>query len=313
MRITLATVTKFTHFKMIIKQRNGFIELPILALIAVSVLVSTGAGVVLYKMVKPTPAKKHAVISPVAPSSPTKTSATDPILVKEPEPEVLGSSKLEESKPEVLTPTQTPKTNVPTPKPAVNPTYTPPSTTTPKPQATPPPVVQQPITTTQPQPQQPKTYSIIPFGDVSSFPERERILWTDAYSEFLRTPNLKYMDHNQQNEYFENIIDKYYIQYKQELEAALQKGSEYLAKLQEEEALAQQQEQVIQQIEDKLAELRQTLDTIQNQPVAMNVINGKKQRAYQEWITNNQAIYSKILNSSNYANQLNTIKTIYGL
>ncbi|NQU83863.1 MAG: hypothetical protein HQ536_04075 [Parcubacteria group bacterium] len=65
-------------------------------------------------------------------------------------------------------------------------------------------------------------------------------------------------------------------------------------------------------IEEKLAELRQTLDHISNQPVPMNVIYGRMGRAYQDWIKNNPEIYSAIL-GSRYINDLNAILRAYGL
>ena len=66
------------------------------------------------------------------------------------------------------------------------------------------------------------------------------------------------------------------------------------------------------EIEAKLAELRQTLDDIYNQPVPMNVIYGKMERAYQDWIKNNSEIYSAIP-GSRYINDLNSILKAYGL
>ncbi len=66
------------------------------------------------------------------------------------------------------------------------------------------------------------------------------------------------------------------------------------------------------EIEAKLDELRQKLEYIQNQPVAMNVIEGRKQRAYQDWVNNNPEIFVQI-QSSHYASQLNAILTAYGL
>ena len=42
----------------------------------------------------------------------------------------------------------------------------------------------------------------------------------------------------------------------------------------------------------------------------MNVIQGRKQRAYQDWINNNQEIYAAIL-GSRYINDLNTLYKAY--
>ena len=178
----------------------------------------------------------------------------------------------------------------------------------------------------------PQTYSVIPMGDFSSFPERDRVLWTDAYSEFLQTPNLRYMDYDQQNDYFLQIVEKYYIQYKAELEAAIRQEKENLADLRELIDTYEQQNQADQENEDiftptpipqnpvypdveaALAELRQTLQEIEGKGkgVAMNVIEGRKYRAYRDWVEDNFEIFTQI-QSSHYAAQLNTILTIYGL
>lgn len=60
------------------------------------------------------------------------------------------------------------------------------------------------------------------------------------------------------------------------------------------------------EIEEKLAELRQTLEYIQNQPVPMSVIEGRKQKAYQDWISNNPEIFA-LIQGSRYIYQLNSI------
>lgn len=66
------------------------------------------------------------------------------------------------------------------------------------------------------------------------------------------------------------------------------------------------------EVEDKLAKLRQTLQNIEKQPVAMNVIEGRKRRAYEDWAKNNAEVYSIIVNTR-YKNDLNSILAIYGL
>jgi len=171
-----------------------------------------------------------------------------------------------------------------------------------------PPVVQpspSPTPTFEPTESQQKTYSIIPLGDISSFPESERILWINAYSEFLQTPNLQYMDYEAQDQYFIQIVEKYYIKYKQDLqdEIAYQKEKLDLLRL---------ENQVNSEIEMKLDELKQIFENIQNKPVAMNVIEGRKQRAYQDWVKNNPEIFSQI-QSSRYVSDLNAILTAYGM
>jgi len=62
----------------------------------------------------------------------------------------------------------------------------------------------------------------------------------------------------------------------------------------------------------KLDELKQIFENIQNKPVAMNVIEGRKQRAYQDWVKNNPEIFSQI-QSSRYVSDLNAILTAYGM
>lgn len=66
------------------------------------------------------------------------------------------------------------------------------------------------------------------------------------------------------------------------------------------------------EIEAALAQLDQTLTNIENQPVAMNIIEGRRQRAYQDWVNNNQAIYAQIV-GSHYKNNLNAILTAHGM
>jgi hypothetical protein len=67
-----------------------------------------------------------------------------------------------------------------------------------------------------------------------------------------------------------------------------------------------------QTIEDALSQLNQTLTNIENQPIAMNVINGKRDKAYQDWVSNNQQIYSDIVNT-HYKGNLNAILVAHGL
>jgi hypothetical protein len=65
-------------------------------------------------------------------------------------------------------------------------------------------------------------------------------------------------------------------------------------------------------IEEKLNELRNILNDIQGESVALSVIEGRKLRAYQDWIQNNYDAYSSILNSR-YITDLEAITTSYGL
>jgi len=152
---------------------------------------------------------------------------------------------------------------------------------------------------------QPETYSIIPISmmNISSMEPHLQIIAQRAYQEFLRTSNINQLDDATQIEILVGI---------------------YARMLREEIANTQQNISQIQQtptpvpiyvnseVEAKLAELRQTLENIQDQPVAMDVINGRMQRAYQDWMSNNPSIYSAIL-SSRYTNDLNIILREYGL
>lgn len=162
----------------------------------------------------------------------------------------------------------------------------------------------------------PKTYPIISLGDISNLPEKDRKLLTNAYNEFLQTPNLIYLDTGQQNSYLQKVIEKYIIEYKEELKSEIEKTQDEIDKLREDDSTryppAPIQNQVDPEIEAKLNELRDTLGNIQNQPVAMEIIEGRLSRAYQNWISGNSEIYNKIV-SSWYSTKLNTILRSYGL
>jgi len=268
------------------KTKKGFIQIPLLIIIVVSVLTTSVSVGVLYKKGKlPFITKKDNVVQPVPSSSPIST--------QEPQSEVLEPSELKNKTEKILIPTQ-----------KSNPSVFTPGVEQPNP-------LQAPsfINSTQPQ-----TYSIVSFPvDTSSYSEGERAVWINAYNEFLQTPNLKYMDHSQQDQYLAQIVEKYYGRYKYELETEIQQRKENLIRLQEEEAAYEQQEQLNWEIEAKLEELRQALQYEEGRAVAMNVIQGRKQRAYQDWVSNNQGIYAQILNSNYYANQLNSILAAYGL
>lgn len=67
-----------------------------------------------------------------------------------------------------------------------------------------------------------------------------------------------------------------------------------------------------QEIENALSQLDQILTNIENKPVAMNVIEGKRQRAYQDWVNSNQSIYATITVTI-YKGRLNAILIAHGL
>lgn len=152
---------------------------------------------------------------------------------------------------------------------------------------------------------QSKIYSIVPISvmNIAAMEPHLQTIAQKAYQEFLRTSNINQLDDATQIEILVGI---------------------YARMLREEVANTQQNISQLKQtptpvpvyvnpeIESKLAELRQTLNNIQNQPIAMEVINGKMQRAYQDWINNNSSVYSAIL-GSRYTNDLNTLLRGYGL
>lgn len=158
---------------------------------------------------------------------------------------------------------------------------------------------------------QPKTYSIVPISvmSIGSMAPDLQIIAQNAYQEFLRTSNLNRLDESNQ---MEILVGIYARMLREEIAAAQQN----LSQLKQENASTPTPTPVAiyinSEIETKLAELRQTLENIQNQPVAMNIIEGRIQRAYQDWIKNNPAIYSAIL-GSRYINDLNAIIRAYGL
>lgn len=255
--------------------KPGFIQIPLLLVIIASVFATSGVGYVIYN---------RATISHTTKidfSSPTPTPSLTPT------PEVLGTSTPEITKRPVPTPNITPD---PTSTPVTNQVVTP-------------------------------TYSIIPLGDISSYSSGHQTALNNAYSEFLRTPNLKYMNYQRQNDLLNSIIEKYIAQYKRELDQEIQQTKDNIEYLKSQLASPIPTSTptptpvviyINPEIEAKLSELRQTLENIQNQTVQMSVIEGKKQKAYQDWVSNNPTIYSAIL-SSRYINDLNTIRQIYGV
>jgi len=253
------------------KYNKGFIQIPFLIVIIISILTaSVSTGVVLYKNEKlPFITKKDNVIQPTSTPSPTPT--------QEPQSKVSEASESEEKTEEALIPTQA-QTSV------INDVF---SSVTEQPTTTP--IVSQENTAMT---QQPQTYSTMPLGDISSYSEREQAMLADAYNEFLQTPNLQYMNHGQQDQLLFQIVEQYYVQYKHELEQEILLHQDYLEELQEVNDSYEQEIQSNPEIEAKLTELRQTLENIQNQPVAMNIIEGRKQRAYQDWVNNNLDIFA---------------------
>ncbi len=167
---------------------------------------------------------------------------------------------------------------------------------------------------------QPKTYSIIPIGDLSSLSSKERQQMVEIYNELLKTPNLQYLTPQQQEEVFKQKMSTYLDNYKRQL-------------LQEESQLKENVSQLKQQLNQiqptsaptpvpfqsdpviiaKLDELRQTLINIQGATVAMNIIEGRKQAAYQKWMQDNFDAYSVISGNSYYLNLLNSIRRAYGV
>lgn len=242
--------------------KSGFIQIPVLIFVVISLLTTSGVGYFMYSNSKLTkPAKE-----PITYSTPT----VEPIV--EYSSEVLGKSTNKEFLVKISDPTSTPV----------------------------------PI------------YPIISMIDTSKYSTREQEALRNAYNEFLRTPNLKYMDEQTQDNLLLQIVKRYYEQYKLEIEREIQQTKARLNATRTATPTPVLPTQtptpiyVNTEVEVKLNELRQTLQNIQNKPVAMNVIIGKSQQAYQDWIRDNPTIYSIIL-SSRYINDLNAILQAYGL
>lgn len=160
-----------------------------------------------------------------------------------------------------------------------------------------------------------QVYSIIPISvmNIGVMEPHLQTIAQSAYQEFLRTANLSRLDES-------NQIEILMVIYSRMLREAVEVAKQDLVQLKAKTTSTPTPSiettpipiYINSEVETKLAELRQTLENIQNQPVAMNIIVGRTQRAYQDWIANNSAIYSVIL-SSRYVNDLNAILRSYGL
>ncbi len=165
-----------------------------------------------------------------------------------------------------------------------------------------------------------KTYPINSIGDLSSLSALEAQQMREIYNEFLATPNLQYLTPQQQQEVFKQKASTYIDNYKRQLEQEKSQLQENVNQLKQQlnqvtptnTPIPTPTPFVSPAIENALSQLNQTLTNIQNQPVAMNIIEGRKQRAYQDWVNGNQAIYSQIM-GSRYKNDLNAILTAHGM
>lgn len=162
---------------------------------------------------------------------------------------------------------------------------------------------------------QPQVYSIVPISimSIGSMEPHLQIIAQNAYQEFLRTSNLSRLDES-------NQIEILMVIYSRMLREAVEVAKQNLVQLKAQitptltptPTSTPVPIYINSEVETKLSELRQTLENVQNQPVAMNIIIGRTERAYQDWTANNSAIYSEIL-SSRYINDLNAILRAYGL
>ncbi len=160
-----------------------------------------------------------------------------------------------------------------------------------------------------------QTYPIIPMGDISGLPDNQKQQFIDIYNRFIQTPGLRFMTQDQQNEVFKQIAGAYLQDYKNQLQQQITQAQSDLKQLQAQQnptptpASFQPDPNII----AKLDELRSTLDSETHRPVVMSVMEGRQQQDYQNWIKNNQVIYSQILGNSYYMNILNAILGAYGL
>lgn len=144
-----------------------------------------------------------------------------------------------------------------------------------------------------------KTYSIVPISvmNIGSMESHLQTIAQNAYQEFLKTSNLNQLDESNQ---IEILVGIYSRMLREEIEET------------RENITIPAEPYIDPTIEAKLDELKQAFENIQNQTVAMNIIEGRKQRAYQDWVENNLEIFSQIQNS-HYASELNAILTAYGV
>lgn len=160
-----------------------------------------------------------------------------------------------------------------------------------------------------------QVYSIIPISvmNIGAMEPHLQVIAQKAYQEFLRTANLTLLDEPNQ---MEILVGIYARMLREEVAATQQNISRLKQEITPTPTPSPTPTPVPiytnPEVETKLTELSQTLENIQNQPVAMNIIVGRTQRAYQDWIANNSAIYSVIL-SSRYISDLNSILRAYGL
>ncbi len=149
-------------------------------------------------------------------------------------------------------------------------------------------------------------YSIIPIGimNIGSMESHLQIIAQKAYQEFLKTSNLNQLDESTQ---MELLVGIYARMLREEIVTTQQNISQLTQENTPTPTIFYSQE-----IENSLSQLNQTLTGIENTPVAMNIIEGKKNRAYQDWVNNNQGLYSTIQNT-HYKTQLNTILSSHGL
>lgn len=160
-----------------------------------------------------------------------------------------------------------------------------------------------------------QVYSIIPISvmNIGAMEPHLQTIAQGAYQEFLRTANLSRLDESNQ---IEILMVIYSRMLREAVEVAKQNLVQLKAKITPTPTPSIETTPIPiytnPEVETKLAELRQSLENIQNQTVAMNIIVGRTQRAYQDWVTNNPTVYSAIL-SSRYISDLNSILRAYGL
>lgn len=177
-----------------------------------------------------------------------------------------------------------------------------------------------PILNPEPQNSRIKTYPIIPIGDLSSLSTKEKQQMIEIYNEFLKTLNLQYLTPQQQEEIFKQKASTYLDNYKRQLEQEKRQLQENVNQLNQQlnqipptdTPIPTATPFISPEIEAVLAQLNQTLTDIENKPVAMSIIEGRRQRAYEDWVANNGAIYAQIV-GSRYKNNLNTILTAHGM
>ena len=142
-----------------------------------------------------------------------------------------------------------------------------------------------------------KTYPIIPLGDLSGVPDKDKQIMLDAYTEFLKSPDLRYLNPASQNQILKSIFEKHILIYKQSLEQKIQDTQEDIDQLNLQNA-------EIAQVQEKLNILSSKLKSEEGQGLVKSVVQGRKENDFIKWTQDNAQTYSLIMSNDSYFAQL---------